>query len=536
MVGPGSVQMKDYGDSSDEDRSEDEEDYNSSEADSEENSMFIDNEGHDGEAGCSSSSGNGYTVIDANAIRTLQDNAAVSITHILGCSKAVAKSLLVFYRWDKEKLASVLADKGPEYLYKLAGVVETPAQPSAESSCSQTLQCIICCSEMTGEESCAMDCGHSFCKTCWRSHFKAQMEEGQARNLRCMAYKCGAACDEDKVCQLLAPLPDLKLKFEEAQLASYMEDNSNVRLCPSVPWCGRAIQVEGDHFCEPECACGTIFCFKCGKSPHSPCTCAMWDKWDEKTSGDSETRNWMMANTKPCPKCTKPVEKNGGCNLVMCKCRQAFCWLCGQATGTAHTWHKIEGHSCGRFKDEMDRRINEAERNHKRYMHYFERWKGHLDSHQKEIKKRYDLLARINSKVESGVEARDYGWLVQALDQLKSARGVLAPTYPFAYFVFGNSMYKDDFSPEENTRNQGLFEDQQQMLEGEVERLSRLVECCSDSLTIEPRERVAVINSTVNIQTRIIKLYDLIENELYGKLQTTSAQMAVYRPKRNLGG
>jgi ariadne-1 len=48
----------------------------------------------------------------------------------------------------------------------------------------------------------------------------------------------------------------------------------------------------------------------------------MWELWDEKISGDSETKNWMAINTKPCPKCTKPVEKNGGCNLVVCTCGQ----------------------------------------------------------------------------------------------------------------------------------------------------------------------------------------------------------------------
>ena len=52
------------------------------------------------------------------------------------------------------------------------------------------------------------------------------------------------------------------------------------------------------------------------------CPTRRWDEWDEKIHGDSETRNWFMANTKPCPKCSKPVEKNGGCNLVMCKCGQ----------------------------------------------------------------------------------------------------------------------------------------------------------------------------------------------------------------------
>ncbi|KAG1675373.1 hypothetical protein FOA52_012292 [Chlamydomonas sp. UWO 241] len=353
---------------------------------------------------------------------------------------------------------------------------------------------------------------------------------------RCMAYKCGVACDLEKVRQLLQRSPAELQRLKQACLLSFIEDNSNVRICPSTPWCGRAIQVEGDAFIEPECSCGTVFCFKCGKEPHSPCTCQMWGMWDEKTNSDSETRNWITANTKPCPKCTKPVEKNGGCNHVTCKCGQSFCWHCGQGTGMSHTWTGIKDHSCGRFKEEVDKRVDGALRNLKRYMHYFERWKGHMDSHKKETTVRVELLARIEDKMEGGLDARDYSWLVRALDQLQVARGVLAPTYPFAYFFFGNEIYSTDFTPEQNTCNQQLFEDQQQMLEAEVERLAGLVQSCSDSLAIDPEERVNTINSTVNIQERIIRLYDLIENDLYGKLQTCSAQIAIYKPKRNLAG
>lgn len=86
--------------------------------------------------------------------------------------------------------------------------------------------------------------------------------------------------------------------------------------------CCRVLQVDSDPYVEPECPCGMSFCFKCLRHPHSPCTCQMWNMWDEKINGDSETRNWLAANTKPCPKCSKPVEKNGGCNLVVCKCGQ----------------------------------------------------------------------------------------------------------------------------------------------------------------------------------------------------------------------
>ena len=74
------------------------------------------------------------------------------------------------------------------------------------------------------------------------------------------------------------------------------------------------------------------------------------------------------------------------------------------------------------------------------------------------------------------------------------------------------------------------------MLEAEVERLSALIEKSADTLSIVPEERLAVINSTVSIQERIKRLYDFIENELYGKLQTVSAQISPFRPLRNIAG
>lgn len=128
------------------------------------------------------------------------------------------------------------------------------------------------------------------------------------------------------------------------------------------------------------------------------CVClCRWTRWLRKCSDDSETANWLNTNTKPCPKCRNQVEKNGGCNLVVCRCGQvyisllqtcsppcclpirfrsnltgvlpkvmqwvqAFCWLCGTQTGRSHTWETISGHSCGRYKEDIDKKINEAQR------------------------------------------------------------------------------------------------------------------------------------------------------------------------------
>ncbi|WIA17066.1 hypothetical protein OEZ85_013967 [Tetradesmus obliquus] len=474
-----------------------------------------------------------YRIIDADMLKKVQAEAVSDLETIWSCKKSVAKALLMYYRWDKERLLTDLAEKGPELVYKTAGVAEQAnnrAEPGAGSSSSQQEQvtCDVCMCENSRSECSSNGCGHTFCNTCWRGHLAVQIADGQARHISCMAYKCGVVCDDELVLHVMKGERELLSKYKQSHLESYMEDNERVAFCPSVPWCGHAVEVDSDPFVEPECPCGIAFCFKCGKAPHSPCTCDMWLLWDEKINGDSETRNWLAANTKPCPKCSKPVEKNGGCNLVMCKCGQAFCWLCGGATGTRHTWTQIDNHSCGRYKDEADARINDALRSHKRYMHYFERYKQHLDSLTKEKNNRAKLTSRIAAAEHDGTESRDFSWLVKALDQLRTARQVLSNSYAFAYFFFGRQLYAEEFSEDENRVNQNLFEDSQEMLAGEVERLSGLVERAKE-LTLDPQLRLDAINSSVNINSRIVKFFELVENDLYGKLQSSSAQIAVYR-------
>lgn len=298
------------------------------------------------------------------------------------------------YRWDKDKLAQDLAEREPESVFRIASVVPEPIAPPSSSKSFFT--CEICCSDIIndgpGSGITTNDCGHSYCDECWQNHITAMISEGKSRLVKCMSFQCGKVLNIEKLQALLASHPEQLAKFNQAVVVSFMEENHNVKCCPSAPWCGRAVSVNGDAFTEPECECGVSFCFKCSSEPHSPCTCTIWKLWQDKITGDSETRNWLAANTKPCPKCNKPVEKNGGCNHVTCKCGQSFCWHCGQATGRAHTWDTISEHSCGRFKEEMERTIQDATAQHKKYMFYFERYMGHVDSFKKEKVNRIHLL------------------------------------------------------------------------------------------------------------------------------------------------
>ena len=52
-------------------------------------------------------------------------------------------------------------------------------------------------------------------------------------------------------------------------------------------------------------------------------------RWIIKNSAESENLNWILANTKQCPKCKRPIEKNQGCMHMTCsQCKFEFCWLC----------------------------------------------------------------------------------------------------------------------------------------------------------------------------------------------------------------
>lgn len=113
------------------------------------------------------------------------------------------------------------------------------------------------------------------------------------------------------------------------------------------------------------CECGYPFCFRCGEESHDPSSCSQvlqqiynipkffyphnanrdivkiniaskinnnlrqLSVWSEKCSNESETANWILANTKKCPKCHARIEKNQGCNHMNCKlCKYEFCWIC----------------------------------------------------------------------------------------------------------------------------------------------------------------------------------------------------------------
>ncbi|KAK8949030.1 putative E3 ubiquitin-protein ligase ARI2 [Platanthera zijinensis] len=474
------------------------------------------------------------SVITKESLLAAQKDDLRKIMELLALSEQHARTLLIHYRWDVERVFELLEQKGKDRLFSEAGLTIYQNKTIDLSSYSDPFTCSICFEDVSSVAITEMDCGHCYCNSCWTEYFIVKINDGQSRRIRCMDPKCNAACDEAIVRSLVnARHPNIADRFERFLLESYIEDNNKVKWCPSVPHCGNAIRVVGDIYCEVECTCGMQFCFSCLSEAHSPCSCIMWEYWRKKCHDESETVNWITVNTKPCPKCHKPVEKNGGCNLVACICGQAFCWLCGAATGRDHTWSTISGHSCGRFKEDQSKRIECARRDLYRYMHYHNRYKAHTDSLKQESNLKETIQGKITISENKESRIKDYSWVINGLNRLFRSRRVLSYSYPFAYYMFGDELFKDEMSQGERDLKQNLFEDQQQQLESNVEKLSMFLEKdfqdFSDEEVMENMKHVINLSSIID---RLCKqMYQCIENDLLYPLQRATHNIAPYKSK-----
>ena len=157
-----------------------------------------------------------------------------------------ARALLIHYRWDTYRLNDHLERKGQDRMLMEAGVVlqqesnsvVPPAAASRKRRCAPSrkkVTCEVCFEDSSPGAFWTMDCGHSFCNECWTGHFAAALDGG-SKQIRCMAFRCPAICDEDAVRRLLGRRdPAAAERFHDLLLRSYVDDNSAVKWCPSVP-------------------------------------------------------------------------------------------------------------------------------------------------------------------------------------------------------------------------------------------------------------------------------------------------------------
>ncbi|KAK4548833.1 hypothetical protein LTR36_008606 [Oleoguttula mirabilis] len=415
-----------------------------------------------------------YKVYSPQDIQDQQDKQVAEVAALLEQPTEQTAILLRFGRWNKERLIEQYMDNQEEVLDK-AGLGQNMSSNPPRIEAIDGFMCDICCEDTPGLQSYAMNCGHRFCVDCYRQYLAQKVrEEGEAARIKCPGDGCNKIIDVKSLDLLVTS--DLTDRYHELLMRTYVDDKESLKWCPA-PNCVYAVEcgVKKRELAKivptVQCECKHSFCFGCTQADHQPCPCSLVKRWMKKCEDDSETANWISANTKECPKCHSTIEKNGGCNHMTCrKCRNEFCWMCmGMWSEHGTSWY-----NCNRFEEKSgsEARTEQAKSRQslERYLHYYNRFANHEQS----AKLDKDIFHKTEKKMtllqsSSGMSWIEVQFLEAASQALQQCRQTLKWTYAFAYYLARNSQTE-------------MFEDNQKDLEMAVENLSEMFEKSTDQL------------------------------------------------------
>ncbi|XP_028084766.1 probable E3 ubiquitin-protein ligase ARI7 isoform X2 [Camellia sinensis] len=415
-----------------------------------------------------------YMVLKDADIRQHQEEDITTISTVLSISRVDASILLRHYHWSVSNVHEAwFADE--DRVRKAVGLLE---RPIVQFPNAKELTCGICFESYPLDRISAAACGHPFCSTCWRAYMSTSIDGGPGcLVLRCPDPSCCAAVGQDMINKLASN--EDKEKYARYIVRSYIEDNRKTKWCPA-PGCEYAVEfVVGSGGYDVSCLCSHGFCWNCTEEAHRPVDCGTVSKWILKNSAESENMNWILANSKPCPKCKRPIEKNQGCMHMTCTppCKFEFCWLClgawsdhGERTGGFYACNRYEAAKQEGAYDETERRREMAKNSLERYTHYYERWATNQSSRQKALADLHQMqtvhLEKLSDK-QSQPESQ-LKFIIEAWLQIVECRRVLKWTYAYGYYL-----------PEYENAKRQFFE----YLQGEAEAgLERLHQCAEKDL------------------------------------------------------
>jgi ariadne-1 len=427
-----------------------------------------------------------YLIMNRAELAEAQGQKIAEAVDLLNISKEHAFILLLEYGWDLARLQEAWFDNDAKVLSKcgLSGTNAPATSSSAPPDSTGQGKCPIC---MCSADLVLLDCGHGFCADCWRGYLHSKVDDGKAAvKARCPSHKCGRAVPSvffERFCE-----PVWQEKYKEWCLRTYVEENPSVKWCTNPAGCNLACENAGAEACDIVCNCTFVWCWACGEEAHRPAACGTVREWNIKNSAESENISWIRANTKQCPKCHKAIERNQGCNHMVCStaggCGHNFCWLClgdwathGSSTGGYYQCNIYEQRSKEGKMAEEEKGRQKAKHALDKYMFYFERFMNHDRSMKHTIKEESQIENKVHILHDKhGFEIIELQFLYDALRQVRICRRVLKWTYVYGYYL-------EETGPEKH-----LFEHLQKNLEEKTDCLHEMLERDLDQILANGEE------------------------------------------------
>jgi hypothetical protein len=184
-------------------------------------------------------------------------------------------------------------------------------------------ECPVCLNEAS--PAVPLACGHTFCRGCLKRYLLAAVDH-TFFPLKCLGG--GGTCEARVSLALAKQLlpPDAFDAVVAAAFSAHVQTHpSEFHFCPT-PDCPQVYRAarEGVFIQCPSCL--VRICPNCHSDAHDGLSCA------EAGNGDDLFQEWAgKRGVKQCPGCKIGIEKDEGCNHMVCTvCKTHICWVCSQ--------------------------------------------------------------------------------------------------------------------------------------------------------------------------------------------------------------
>mmetsp|Transcript_12202 Transcript_12202/g.20725 ORF Transcript_12202/g.20725 Transcript_12202/m.20725 type:complete len:329 (+) Transcript_12202:168-1154(+) len=197
-------------------------------------------------------------------------------------------------------------------------------------------ECPVCADDISeGQIFRARNCDHVFHWNCAMQHAVAKYEEG-CLDIKCPIPECTHPMWSHGDVQYALP-EDKWLLYLQRTFNRYASAADNIWQCPTAN-CGGVWELEGEGITLVNCnVCRGAWCHQCKEQWHADVTCEAFQRWKREngTEGEAATNLWVQQNARPCSQCKQILQKDGGCNHIVCPiCKFHQCWKCGAACPT----------------------------------------------------------------------------------------------------------------------------------------------------------------------------------------------------------
>ncbi|KAG0045429.1 hypothetical protein BGZ83_009356 [Gryganskiella cystojenkinii] len=180
-----------------------------------------------------------------------------------------------------------------------------------------------------------MPCDHGLCLSCLQSYLTNATTSPTSR--------APTVCPQPG-CRTPIPTESAELVLDSQLLEAWYRKLAEIhvanKVCCPRPECQSIVDLDdrdGTAVTCPECK--SSFCASCAVPFHRGFTCEEYQ--NQARGGESEEDRAMLQlvqdrHWRHCPSCRFVIEKQQGCNHMVCHCGQSFCYACG------HPWNELD--------------------------------------------------------------------------------------------------------------------------------------------------------------------------------------------------